>query len=138
MRTLLCSLALSTALAAPLAHAADLTIRVDNVASAQGQVMVAVYDGAASFLKRPAHVASAPATAGSTTLTIKDLTPGDYGFAVYHDANGNGKLDTNPMGIPIEPVAFSKDAQGHMGPPAFDAVKIAVPAAGASVSVTLR
>ena len=138
MHTAIRTLLLALAAAAPLAQAADLSIRVDNVGSSDGHVMVAVYDGAAGFLKRPVAQASAPAHAGRTTLVVKDLAPGDYGFAVYHDANGNGKLDTNPMGIPIEPVAFSNDAQGRMGPPAFDAVSLSVPAAGAAVSVKLR
>ncbi|HEX8785926.1 MAG TPA: DUF2141 domain-containing protein [Telluria sp.] len=138
MPTLIRPLVLSLALLAPLVQAADLGIRVDNVQSCKGQIMVALYDKAAGFLKRPLREVSVPAKAGSITVVLKDLVPGDYGFAVYHDANGNGRLDTNPMGIPIEPVAFSKDAQGRMGPPSFDAVKLAVPAAGSTVSVKLR
>lgn len=126
------------ALACACAHAGDLVIRVDNVQSATGQVKVALFDGAADFLKRPARVAEAPAAAGATTVVFKDVPAGDYGFAVYHDVNGNGKTDRNMMGIPVEPVAFSKNAQGHMGPPDFDAVHLDVPAAGLDTAVTLR
>jgi uncharacterized protein (DUF2141 family) len=124
--------------AAPLAQAADLTIRIDKVRSSDGQVMVALYDGAAGFLQRPARSASAAASAGTTTLVVRDLAPGEYGIAVYHDANGNGKMDRNMMGIPVEPFGFGNDAQGDMGPPSFDAVKLMVPAAGLATSVTLR
>jgi len=131
-------LAIFLALAATAAHAGDLVIRIDNVKTADGQVKVALFDGAATFLKQPARVADAPATAGSTTVTFKDLPPGDYALSLYHDANANGKMDRNPAGIPIEPYAFSKDAQGFMGPPAFDAAKIAVPAAGLDTVATLR
>lgn len=138
IRTLALFLAAALAIGAAPAQAADLAIRVDNVQSSAGQVMVALYDGAAGFLKRPVREISVPASAGSTTVVFKDLATGDYGFAVYHDVNGNGRLDANPMGIPIEPVAFSNDAQGRMGPPAFDAVKLAVPAAGSIVTVKLR
>jgi uncharacterized protein (DUF2141 family) len=42
------------------------------------------------------------------------------------------------MGIPIEPVAFSNDALGHMGPPSFDSVKFSLPASGATTAVTMR
>lgn len=126
------------AFAASAAHAGDLVIRIDNVKTADGKVKVALFDGAATFLKRPARVADAPATAGATTVTFKDLPPGDYALSVYHDANADGKMDRNPAGIPIEPYAFSKDAQGFMGPPAFDAAKLAVPAAGLDTVVTLR
>lgn len=129
---------LTLALAAPLAHGADLVIHVANVKSANGQVMVALYDQAGTFLERPARVTKAPADTAGTTLVFRDLAPGDYGFSVFHDANDNGRLDTNPMGIPTEPIAFSNDAQGRMGPPAFDAVKLAVPAAGLATTVSLR
>lgn len=138
IRTLALFLAAALAAGTAPARAADLTVRVDKVQSDKGQIMLALYDKAADFLKRPVRTISVPATSVSTTLVLTDVAPGEYGFAVYQDANDNGRLDTNPMGIPIEPIAFSNDAQGHMGPPTFDAVKLAVPAAGANVSVKLR
>lgn len=136
-RSLHTLLALAAAASAH-AQAADLTIRVDNVRSSDGQLMVSLFDKAADFLKRPACAVSAKADAGSTTLVVKDLASGDYAIAVYHDVNGNGKMDSNMMGIPVEPFAFGKDAQGNMGPPAFDAVKLTVPDAGLATHVTLR
>jgi uncharacterized protein (DUF2141 family) len=123
---------------ATFAQAADLTIRIDNVANNDGKLMVAVYDGAADFMKRPVQRAAVEAIAGSTTVVFKDLAPGEYAFSVFHDANGNGRMDTNRMGIPVEAVAFSKDAQGFMGPPSFGAARILVPAAGSAVTVSLR
>jgi uncharacterized protein (DUF2141 family) len=47
-------------------------------------------------------------------------------------------MDTNLIGIPTEPVAFSNNARGRMGPPAFDTVELAVPAAGLDTTVSLR
>jgi uncharacterized protein (DUF2141 family) len=130
---------LTLALAAPFAaHAADLVVHVANVKSDQGQVRVALYDNADAFLKRPLRAAEARADKAGTTLVFHDVAPGEYGFAVYHDANDNGRMDRNLLGIPTEPIAFSNDAQGRMGPPAFDAVKLAVPAAGLDTTVTLR
>lgn len=123
---------------APLAQAADLTIRIDNVRSSSGQLMVALYDGAATFLKQPARSQGVAAAAGSTTVVFHDLAPGRYGITVYHDANGNGRMDSNMMGIPVEPFAFGRDAQGQMGPPSFDAAALAVPDAGLTTHVTLR
>jgi uncharacterized protein (DUF2141 family) len=120
------------------ASAADLTVRIDNVANNGGQVMVALYDSTAGYMKQPVRKAAVAAVAGGVTVVFKDLAPGDYGFTVFHDANGNGRLDTNAMGIPVEPIGFSKDAAGVMGPPAFDAVKFAVPQAGATAVANLR
>lgn len=122
----------------PLAHAADLSIRIDEVRDAGGQMMLALYDTEDSFLKRPVRTAMAPASAGSTALTITGLAPGQYAFAVYHDANGNGKMDRNALGIPSEDYAFSNNALGNMGPPAFATARFSVPAEGAEVRVSLR
>jgi uncharacterized protein (DUF2141 family) len=57
---------------------------------------------------------------------------------VYHDANDNGKLDQNMMGIPVESTGFSNDALGNMGPPTFEATRIDLPAEGKAIRVTLR
>jgi len=120
------------------ARAADLMIRIDNVESNEGQVMVALYDGAADWMKRPLQTAAVEAVAGTTTVQFKDLAPGVYAFAVYHDANGNGRLDRNRMGMPVEMSTFSNDAQGFMGPAPFEAAKFALPDAGRSLTVNLR
>ena len=44
--------------------------------------------------------------------------------ACYHDGNGNGKLDTNMLGIVKEGMGASRDAKGSMGPPKFDNAKV--------------
>ncbi|MEH6436164.1 DUF2141 domain-containing protein [Massilia sp. DD77] len=129
---------LALVLSCAAAHAGDLAIRVDDVKSSEGSIMVAVYDSAESFLKRPAKVARVPASTGAVNVLIKDLPAGDYGFALFHDANGNGKMDRNLMGIPSEQHAFSNNAFGHMGPPSFEQTRFAVAAGGASATVSLR
>jgi len=138
IRTALLTLALAAPFAPQFAHAADLVIHVDNVKTASGQVMVALYDNAGTFLKQPVRAEKARADKAGTTVVFHDVAPGDYGFAVFHDTNDNGRMDKNLLGIPTEPIAFSNNAQGRMGPPDFAAVKLAVPAAGLDTAVTLR
>jgi uncharacterized protein (DUF2141 family) len=138
IRTTMLILATAAPLALQCAYAGDLVIHVDNVKSATGQVMVALYDKADAFLKHPVRVEKAPAALTGTTLVFHDVAPGDYGFSIFHDANDNGRMDTNLLGIPTEPIAFSNNAQGRMGPPNFDAVRLAVPAAGLETAVVLR
>lgn len=121
-----------------MAGAADLTIQIDDVKSADGSVMVALYGSAPDFLKKPINGAAVKAAAGSNTVIIKNLPEGEYAFAVYHDANANGKMDTNLMGIPTEDYAFSNNAMGRMGPPTFDLAKVALPAGGLSTRVSVK
>ncbi|PWF48546.1 DUF2141 domain-containing protein [Massilia glaciei] len=136
IRTIFCSAALATC---GLASAADLTIHVDDVKSAAGNLMVAVYNAEGTFLKAaPAGVGGAPAAVGSNVVVIKNLPAGEYAFAVYHDANGNGKMDKNMIGIPTEDYGFSNNAMGKMGPPSYDAAKFALAEAGGTVRVSLK
>lgn len=120
------------------AHAADLTIHVDGVASAEGNVMIAVYNSADTFLAKPLRAVQAPAKNGMVEVKVADLPAGDYAFAVYHDANANGKMDRNMVGMPTEDYAFSNNAFGKRGAPRFEEARIALPADGAVTAVNLR
>ncbi|NHZ92826.1 DUF2141 domain-containing protein [Massilia sp. CCM 8733] len=133
--TAFCACALLTA---SLASAASLTIRIDDVRSADGTLQVALYDSAGTFLKKSVSAAGEKAVKGSTTIIVKDLPAGDYAYAIFHDANGNGKMDANMMGIPTEDYAFSNNAFGKMGPPKFDDAKFTLPAAGLDATVSLK
>jgi uncharacterized protein (DUF2141 family) len=104
-----------------LAHAADLTITVKGVRSADGAVFLAVYDSDKSFMKPPQAKTTRRlnASKGELEIVIHDLPAGKYAISSYHDENGNGKLDTNALGIPEEGYGFSNDARGTSGPPQF-------------------
>ncbi len=125
-------------MAAGQAGAADLTIHIDDVKAGGGSIKVAVYSSADTFLKSPAGSGSAVAERDSVTVVLKDLPAGEYAFVLFHDANSNDKLDRNPLGIPTEDYAFSNNALGKMGPPSFEQARFALPAAGASMRVSLR
>lgn len=123
------------------AHAADLTVEVSGMANAKGRVLVAVYNRAEDFLKkhmRATAVSAAANNGGAVRVVVGDLPPGDYALSVFLDANGNGKLDTNPIGMPVEPYGFSNDASGNYGPPSFKAATVQLPAGGVLTTVTLR
>ena len=69
-------------------------------------------------------------------ITFDDLPPGRYAIKLYHDANGNGELDTNMMGLPIEAYGFSGES-AHVGPPPFDVAAFDV-VVGENNAVTVR
>lgn len=113
------------------ASAATLTVTVEGAQGRQGAVRAAMFRDAAHWLK-PDGAARADITAldsvsgASVTFVYPDLPAGRYALSVFHDANGDGKLDTNPAGIPIEPYGFSRDARGRFSPPSFDDAAIDV------------
>ena len=109
------------------AQALDLTVEVSGARSDEGTVSAALYASAETWaaMKQPLRAQRVPAGA-RTLLVFRDLPAGTYALAVIHDQNGNGKLDTNPVGMPIEAYGFSRDARGNFGPPKFDDAAIAV------------
>ena len=66
------------------------------------------------------------------------LTPGEYGIKLYHDVNGDGEMNTNPFGMPIEPFAFSNNAKGRFGPARWDAARFEVTEEGASQTIAIN
>ncbi|MEO0897567.1 MAG: DUF2141 domain-containing protein [Bacteroidota bacterium] len=66
------------------------------------------------------------AASEQVTLTFDSIPVGEYGIAVYQDIDRNGKLKTNLVGLPTEPIGFSNDAKIFFGPPSFEDAKIEV------------
>ncbi len=98
-----------------------ISITVDGVKTSNGHISVAVYDKSESFLKfdRVFKSDSTRAKKGITKIDIDNLPPGEYALAVFHDVNGNNHLDTNFLGVPTEPFAFSRGKMRTFGPPSF-------------------
>lgn len=57
---------------------------------------------------------------GQGLCVFRDLVPGRYAVAVLHDANDNGRLDLNVLGIPTEDWAVSGGRAPSLRAPRFD------------------
>jgi len=122
------------------AQAAELEVQVQGLASGQGEVLVAVFAGAESWLRKPVVVSKLPAAGqqeGRLTLLLKEVPEGLLAVSVFHDLNGNGRLDMNAMGIPQEPFAFSNQAAGQFGPPRFEQAGFELKGTSARIIVKL-
>jgi uncharacterized protein (DUF2141 family) len=130
--------AVATFSLAASAHAIDLTVEVLNARSTQGTVGALLFSSPTGWLKFDQSVnARQEPAAPKVTLVFRNLAPGRYALSAMHDENGNGKLDTNPAGMPTERYGFSRDAVGNMGPPGFDAAVMDLQA-DTTLTVTLR
>ncbi|MEJ0023360.1 MAG: DUF2141 domain-containing protein [Alphaproteobacteria bacterium] len=118
------------------AQAATIKVEVRDVASARGNVLVALCDEA-TFLKRCAHSAMAQARRGEVAVTFVNIPPGRYAVMAYHDENGDRRLNRSMIGIPTEGAGFSRNAVGTAGPPKFSDAAVNVAQADATLSVDL-
>jgi len=120
----------AAALLSPLtALAADLSLSVADGPAAEATLYVALYNDAASYADSKALASqTGPMQGGKARLVFTRLAPGRYALRAFADENGNGKLDTNLMGMPTERYGFSNDAKGNRGAPDFEAAAIGVDA----------
>jgi uncharacterized protein (DUF2141 family) len=132
VRTALACVLLS--LAAPHAGAAEMVVVLEGLESDSGEVQVDVFGKAHAatfpYAERGVLIelrarTSAVAARGAA-ISLGEFTPGRYALFAMHDANANGDLDLNFLGIPIESYGFSNDAKGTVGPPSFDAAAVEV------------
>ncbi len=118
--TLLLSSLFSTFL--PGQAQAGLVIEVSNIRSAEGNILVAVFDSRETFLgdKTVKGLIVPVKQKGEMSITVPDLPYGTYAISIFHDVNSNNRLDTNFLGIPKERYGFSNNARGTFGPPSFE------------------
>lgn len=118
--------------------AADLTVTIADVAMAEGQILLAIYDSEGNFRKTESIAARKPATQGDMVFSFPDLTEGDYAVMVFHDRNGNGELDTNLLGMPKEPWGGSLQGKSVFGAPGWSDTSFELTDAGTSITIRLN
>jgi uncharacterized protein (DUF2141 family) len=124
------------------AHAADLTILVNNVQQDAGQVMLGLFNSAEGFPKTISQGTLTPAKERSATgqvrLVLKGLVAGQYAATAFHDLDSNGKLNANLMGLPTEPYGFSNNTRGNFGPPAFKDAAITLGEQDLTIEISVK
>ena len=125
------ALATSAAFAPALVSAETLTITIADIRESEGRLMIQVANSEKGFEFSEDSAAPPPvaisqlAEAGEMTFEVT-LPPGVYGARVLHDLNGNGKVDSNFVGMPKEPWAFSNNATGRLGPAKWQDAKFEI------------
>jgi uncharacterized protein (DUF2141 family) len=119
----------------------SITFVVLGLHSNEGEVDCALFGSAEGF---PGDSGKAIKTTkskienGQGVCTFSGVAPGDYAGSVFHDENGNGKLDRNFMGMPKEGVGASNDAAGSFGPPKFDDARFSYKGGPQSLTIHVR
>ena len=125
------ALATSAAFAPALVSAETLTITIADIRESEGRLMIQVANSDKGFEFSEDSAAPPPvaisqlAEAGEMTFEVT-LPPGIYGARVLHDLNGNGEMDSNFVGMPKEPWAFSNNATGRLGPAKWQDAKFEI------------
>lgn len=125
----------------PQAPISSLQLSIDNLQSGLGTVHVALYDREETFAKslKPFRLNIYDLSSNLAMPLLLDSLPyGRYAVAIYHDENGNGDLDKNIFGIPVEPYGFSNNPRAKWSAPNFEDISFTVDQDPLKLSVTVK
>ena len=119
----------------------NLSIKIDGIKSQKGQVCFSLFSSSQGF---PANEKKA---LKSRCVKVADkyiqtnfgkLKAGSYAVAVIHDANADGTLNSNAIGIPKEGFGFSRNPRILTGPPKFGDSAIFVVGPNTNIYIKLQ
>jgi len=116
----------------------NLMIVVENLKHSRGNIRIGLFKSEEDFHNQEIF------TGGIVTITDKkaqlmvyQIARGDYSVVVFHDENGNGKLDRNKLGVPKEPYNFSNDAKKILRLPKYESTKITLDSERETIRIAL-
>ncbi|MGB0522296.1 MAG: DUF2141 domain-containing protein [Flammeovirgaceae bacterium] len=117
-----------------------LTVNIEEIKKDEGYVLLILFKGEEGFpsdSKKAYAYDGCPVKGKKASLVFKDLPAGTYAIAALHDANSNGEMDTNVLGIPKEDYGASNDAHSRFGPPKYKDAKFDI-SADKTISIKMR
>ncbi|MEM9925433.1 MAG: DUF2141 domain-containing protein [Cyanobacteria bacterium P01_D01_bin.50] len=100
----------------------NLAVTIKGLKNQKGQVCFSLFSSSRGFPssnKRALQAKCVKLGDASAKLNIPSLKAGTYAIAIFHDSNGDGKLNRNYLGIPKEGFGFSRNPRVITGPPKF-------------------
>ncbi|MCR6718867.1 MAG: DUF2141 domain-containing protein [Chitinophagaceae bacterium] len=112
------------------------TLTILGLDEKKGTLLIGWYDSAENFRKADRAVISRKVDVNgqqSANIIFENINPGTYAIAVFFDRNGDGKLDTNVLGIPKEKYGFSNNVYPAMRAARFSEAAFEVTGDGSQV-----
>lgn len=116
-----------------------LILNVSDFEALSGQVLVALFETKSGYdADQTVRSKAVPVNKESITIKFERLPVGEYAYKLFHDVNGDGKLNTDVLGIPKEPYYFSQDVSDPFSAPEWEEAKFLLPAGTMKQSVEIN
>jgi uncharacterized protein (DUF2141 family) len=121
------------------ASAATVIVTIPGPLDERSSVGCGLFAGERGFPmeRRHARTQWLAAHPSGVTCVFPDVADGTYAVSVLLDLNGNGRVDTNPFGIPIEPWGVSNNVRPALRAPQFSEAAFHV-SGGGPVAIHVR
>ena len=116
-------------------------VTVTGIRNAKGQISINLYgEPGDRFMKKGAWLERVrlPAQAGEVRVCVPAPAPGLYAISLFHDEDGDGRLDQNWIGIPTEGFGFSRDAPAPLRLPRFEEAAVALAEEISPLTISVR
>ena len=120
---------------AQAARAGKLVVNVTGFHNADGNLLLYVRSDSTTAVA--ARTIQIDAKSMTVQAVFDSLPEGTYGVSAIHDANKNGQLDFNDMGMPVEGYGHSNNPARRMGPPDFNETKFTLGKAVVTIDIAL-
>lgn len=117
-----------------------LNIKLDGLKNQRGQVCLSLFASSKGFPDSKNGAVEAKCVKITNTamlITFNNLKVGNYAVALFHDVNGDGKLNRNALGIPTEEFGFSQNPAIITGLPKFSDSAVLV-AGSTNIQIQLK
>ena len=114
-----------------------ITVTVNNLDSNDGAVLFGLYTEITFMKAKPKYNAKSEIVNGTARITFEGITPGTYAISGFHDKNGNGQMDFEPTGKPIESFGASNNKMGPNGTPQWNDAKFEVTGSPLKLNIEL-
>ncbi len=108
----------------------NLLLKVKNFSNLNGKLVVAIYNNPKNFNSNTVNYRDTTLVVKDSIMLIKfkDIEPGSYAISLYHDENGNGKIDMGGIFnlFPREGFGFSKNNFNGISEPKFNDCKFLI------------
>ncbi len=133
--------ALDTSTQGPDNHGATITVRISGFRNERGIARVTLFRDSKGFPDNAAlafRTHSSGVTNGQAVVDFVNTPFGDYALGVLHDENGNGRMDTDWLGRPLEGYGASNNPRNKFSAPTFKPALFRVAPPALTLSITLN
>jgi uncharacterized protein (DUF2141 family) len=100
-------------------------LSVESVEKNAGKIIVSIFNSESTYKTREGYLYLILNSSNEIVSKDINLPKGNYVISIYQDSNGNGKLDTNLIGIPKEKFGFT-NYDGKSAPGSFNRHKVEI------------
>lgn len=118
-----------------------LVVEVTGARNQQGQICLSLFANSEGFPVEGTNTTQnqcSSVTAMPQRIIFDGIEQGNYAVAVLHDANRDGEINRNSLGIPREGFGFSRNPTIFMGPPTFGEASIVVVGRETNIQIQLN